>query len=67
VEVQRILNTEHPDLKISITELKDWVHIEEYSPVISVPCMVVNEKLVFVGRIPPREEVLGWVRSALDE
>jgi hypothetical protein len=67
VAAQRIISNEHPDLKVSITELKDWVHIEEYIPVISFPSLVVNEKLVCVGRVPSREEVLDWLRSALDE
>lgn len=66
VAAQRIVNVEHPDLKISIAELKDWLHIEEYTPVLSAPSLVVNEKLVCVGRIPTREEVLGWMRRALD-
>jgi hypothetical protein len=64
---QRILSNVHPDLKISITELKDWVHIEEYTPVLSAPSLVVNNKLVCVGRVPSREEVLGWLRSAVNE
>jgi hypothetical protein len=66
VAAQRILTVEHPDLKISIAELKDWVHIEEYTPILSAPSLVVNGKLVCVGRVPSREEVLGWMRSALD-
>jgi hypothetical protein len=67
VEVQRILANDHPDLKISITELKDWAGIEEYTPVLSAPSLVVNEKLVCVGRVPTRDEVLSWLRSALNE
>lgn len=67
VAAQHIFAEDHPDLNISITELKDWVHIEEYTPVISAPSLIVNEKLVCVGRVPSRVEVLGWLRSALDE
>jgi hypothetical protein len=66
VAAQRILTVEHPDLKISIAELKDWVHIEEYTPILSAPSLVVKGKLVCVGRVPSRVEVLGWMRSALD-
>ncbi len=67
VAVKHILTKEHPDLNLSITELKDWVHIEAYTPVLSAPSLVVNDKLVCVGRVPSRGEVLGWLRSALDE
>jgi len=46
VAAQRVLRTEYPELKIAITELKDWIHIEEYTPVLSAPSLVVDEKLV---------------------
>jgi len=67
VAVQRALQNEYPGLKIVIMELKDWVHIEKYTPVLSAPSLVVNEKLVCVGRFPSRQEVLGWIRSAIEE
>jgi hypothetical protein len=66
VSAQRLLINDHPDLKIVITELKDWIHIEEYTTILSAPSLVVNEKLVCVGRVPSREEVLGWLSSAVD-
>ncbi|OGN93386.1 MAG: hypothetical protein A2Z71_02185 [Chloroflexi bacterium RBG_13_50_21] len=65
VAAERVFKNEHPDLKIVITELKDWVKIEQYTPVLSAPSLVVNEKLVCVGRFPSRDEVLGWLRSAV--
>ncbi len=66
VAAQWMISIEHPDVKISITELKDWDHIEQYTPVLSAPSLVVNEKLVCVGRVPSRDEVLGWMRNAFD-
>jgi hypothetical protein len=66
VAAQRFLHDEYPELKIAITELKDWAHIEQYTPVISAPSLVVNEKLVCVGRFPSRQEVLNWLRNALE-
>jgi hypothetical protein len=66
VAAQRMISIEHPDVKISITELKDWVHIEQYTPVLSAPSLVVNEKLVCVGRVPSCDEVLGWMRNVFD-
>jgi hypothetical protein len=64
---QRDIKNEYPDLRISIKELKDWAHIERYTPVLSAPCLVVNEKLVCVGRFPSRQEVLLWMRNAIEE
>jgi hypothetical protein len=59
VALQRFLRNEYPDLKIAITELKDWVHIEEYIPGLSAPSLVVNEKLVCVGNFHQSRKYLG--------
>jgi hypothetical protein len=67
VAAQRDIKNEYPDLKISIKELKDWAHIELYTPVLSAPSLVVNEKLVCVGRCPSRQEVLNWIRNAIQD
>jgi Thioredoxin domain len=63
---KRVLQEEFPDLQLSIAELKDWMHIEQYTPVLSAPSLVVNEKLVCVGRFPSKQEVLGWLRNVLE-
>jgi Thioredoxin domain len=65
VAAKKVLLTEIPDLELVITELKDWVHIEEYTPVLSAPSLVVNDKLVCVGRVPSSNEILGWIRGAV--
>jgi len=67
VAAQRVLKNEFPELKIVITELKDWAHIEQYTSVLSAPSLVMDEKLVCVGRFPSKEEVLDWLRSSLTE
>jgi hypothetical protein len=67
VAAKRDLQNEYPELKIMITELIDWVHIEQYTLILSAPSLVVNEKLVCVGRFPSRQEILGWVRIAVEE
>jgi hypothetical protein len=61
------LQKDYPGLKLSITELKDWFTIEAYTPVLSAASLVVNEKLVCVGRVPAKHEVLGWLKVALEE
>ena len=67
VAAQRSICTDHPEVNIHITELKDWMHIEQYTPVLSAPSLVVNEELVCVGRFPTKQEVINWLRSALEE
>lgn len=67
VAAQRVLLNEYPGLKIVITELKDWVHIEQYTPILSAPSLVVNEKLVCVGRFPSKQEILDWMKKAIGE
>jgi hypothetical protein len=63
---QAELQKDVPELRLEITELKDWVQIEKYTPVLSAPSLVVNEKLVCVGRVPSRQEVKGWLKNAVD-
>jgi hypothetical protein len=65
LSAKHALSSEHPEVEIVITELKDWMHIEQYTPVLSAPSLVVNEKLVSVGRFPSRLEVLGWLKEAV--
>jgi len=66
VSAQRVLHQECPELEVSISEVKDWRHIEQYTPVLSAPSLVVNEKLVCVGRFPSKQEVLGWLKDVND-
>jgi len=67
VAAKRVICNDHPELEIIISELKDWIHIEQYTPVLAAPSLVVNEKLVCVGRVPTRQEVIGWLSSAIQE
>jgi len=64
---QQLLRTDHPDVEINISELKDWFHIDKYTPVLSALSLVVNEKLVRVGRFPTKQEVIGWLCIAIEE
>ena len=66
IAAHRSMQEEHPGLEIRIKELKDWYTIEQYTPVLSAPSLVVNEKLVCVGRVPTRQEVVGWLKRAAE-
>ena len=58
---------EYPDLEISITEVSDQQQIEAYTNVLVAPALVVNEKLVYDLWIPTKEQVIGWLRDAIQE
>jgi len=66
IAARRTMLEEHPGLEIWIKELKDWYTIEQYTPVLSAPSLVVNEELVCVGRVPTRQEVVGWLKRAAE-
>ena len=68
VEAARIsLLSEYPDLMISITEISEMDEILKYTPVMIAPGLVINEKLVYDLWIPKKEQVVGWLREAMQE
>ncbi len=54
----------YPGLEMVIVDLKDWVHIEPYTPILVAPSLVVNDRLVCEGRFPTKQEVLDWLKDA---
>ncbi len=60
-----VLAEENPDLEATIQHITDSAEITQY-PILFTPGLVVNEKLVCAGRIPKVEEVVAWLREALD-
>lgn len=56
---------ENPDLEATLVHIEDLLEIEQY-PILFTPAMVVNEKVVCVGRVPKKEEVIRWYREALN-
>jgi disulfide oxidoreductase YuzD len=62
---QAALSMEYPDLLIDIFEVRDLVEIEKVTPVFIYPSLVVNDRLVCVGRFPKKDEILVWFQQAL--
>jgi len=62
------LRKEQPGVASVVTNVKEAQDILRYTPVPMAPGLVVNGKLVYLcfGRIPKKEEVIGWLRQALD-
>ena len=59
------LAEEDPSLEATIQHVQDYGEIMKYS-VMFTPALVVNEKVVCAGRIPTVDEIVGWLREALD-
>jgi hypothetical protein len=59
------LQAEHPNLEMDISEVKDSQEILKYTPVIVYPSLMMDDKLVCVGRFPSKDEILVWFQSAL--
>jgi protein-disulfide isomerase len=60
-----MLAEEDPSLEATIQHVQDYGEIMKYS-VMFTPALVVNEKVVCAGRIPTVDEIVGWLREALD-
>jgi len=56
---------ENPSLEATVQHVQDYGEIMKYS-VMFTPALVVNEKVVCAGRIPTVDEIMGWLREALE-
>jgi hypothetical protein len=59
------LSAEVPDAKMEITEIGDSGLICKYARVIFQPTLVINEKVVCSGHFPTKDEIIAWMREAL--
>lgn len=53
----------HPEVELAISEVVSLPDIEEYTATVIFPSLVVNEKLVCVGRFPKKNEVIAWLEE----
>jgi hypothetical protein len=58
---------EYPDLKVKIFEIKDYREIEQYTPILIYPSLVINHRLCCNGRFPSKAEVKNWLVEMLNE
>jgi len=52
-------------LDAQIEKVTEYADIMQY-PILATPGLVINERLVCVGRIPNRAEVVTWLANALE-
>jgi len=67
VAAEQTLLEEYPNLELNITEIINYEEIEKYTNVLIAPGLVINEKLVYDIWIPKKEQVIGWLREAIQE
>jgi small redox-active disulfide protein 2 len=53
-------------LDATIDHVKDLKKILEY-PILTTPGLVIDEKLVFSGRVPSKDEVSQFITNALNQ
>ena len=61
VAARNELRRECPGLEVKFMEINYSREILKYTAVISYPSLMVNEKLVSIGRHPRKDEVAGWL------
>jgi hypothetical protein len=67
IAAQDELRIQHPDIEIVLTEVKEVSDMLEYTDVLILPSLVVNEKLVCIGRFPKKDEIIRWLQDAIEE
>ena len=67
IAAQDELQEQHPGIEIALTEVKEVSDMLEYTDVLILPSLVVNEKLVCVGRFPKKDEIIRWLQDAIEE
>lgn len=60
------LRKTYPNFELAITEVKELDEMLKTTQVVILPSLVVNDKLVCIGRFPKKEEVIRWLQEAIE-
>jgi len=52
-------------LEINMAEIRELSEIQKITHAFMLPSLMINEKLVCVGRFPKKEEIIAWLQEAL--
>jgi hypothetical protein len=58
-ETRIALDMMEPTIAYQVIKIADSMEIMKYG-VLSVPALIMNDKLLSVGRIPKREQIVQW-------
>lgn len=61
--IQKDFEKKHPQIRLEVMEISSTDEILRYTPVIAFPSLMVGGKLVCVGRLPSKEEILAWIEK----
>lgn len=57
---------EENNMDVSVTKVEDIVQIMSYS-ILATPALVINEKVVYKGGIPSKEQIKALINNAINE
>jgi hypothetical protein len=65
-ETRIALDMMEPPITYQIVKITDFMEIMKYR-VLSVPALMMNDKLLSVGRVPKREQIVQWALESEKE
>jgi small redox-active disulfide protein 2 len=51
------------DVEATFLKITDMAEIMAY-PIVHTPALVIDEQVKSSGRLPPKEEIIGWLRES---
>ncbi|HPH95670.1 MAG TPA: hypothetical protein PKW33_04245 [Anaerolineaceae bacterium] len=60
------IQREMPEAELFIEDVGDVAEILKYTPVLAMPCMLMDGRPVCMGRFPKKEETCLWLKTALE-
>jgi hypothetical protein len=67
IAAQGVMSQDYPDLLVKIAEVRERSEMEKITPVVLYPSLMVNDRLVCIGRFPRKDEIVAWFQQALHE
>lgn len=67
MQAQTVIEKMHPDVHLDVEAVTTTVEMLQFTQVIAFPSLMIDKKLVCVGRYPAKEEILDWLETAAQE
>ncbi len=62
---QEALLLENPEVEFEVIEVREPQEIQKYTAVSIYPSLVIDEKLVCIGRYPSKNEIREWLQMRI--